>query len=109
MSAFSKLIAAICGRADGASVDGVVFATRLDTLAKEHAENPDWRRSIVDLLKTVGFDPSYGARKVLAVELGYTQDLIDTKGSAEMNLWLHEEVMKRLQERVSEVPRKVGK
>ena len=103
MSALSKLTAKICERPDGHPVLGIDVAPRLDALAKEHPDSPDWRRSIVDLLKTLGLDPSYGARKVLALELGYTQDLIDTKGSSEMNIWLQEEVMKRLAEAGAEV------
>lgn len=104
MSAFSKLVAKICDRPEGHPVLGIDFAERLDELAKAHPDTPDWRRSISDLLKTVDLDPSYGARKKLAIELGYTQDLIDTKGSSEMNLWLLAEVMKRLADAGAKVP-----
>lgn len=104
MSAFSKLVARICDRPEGHPVLGIDFAERLDELAKAHPDSPDWRRSIADLLKTVDLDPSYGARKKLAIELGYTQDLIDTKGSSEMNLWLLAEVMKRLADAGAKVP-----
>jgi hypothetical protein len=55
-------------------------------------------------LKTVDFDPSYGSRKKLAIELGYTQGLIDTNGSSEMNLWLLGEVMKRLADAGAKIP-----
>lgn len=69
-----------------------------------HPEDLDWRRSIVDLMKLVGMDSSYGARKELALELGYSQSDIDSKGSAEMNMWLHKEVMKRFAENGGKVP-----
>jgi len=104
MSAFSKLVAKMCDRPEGHPVLGVDFAERLDDLAKAHPDSPEWRRSISDLLKILDLDPSYGARKKLALELGYGQDLIDTKGSAEMNLWLLAEVMKRLADEGAKVP-----
>jgi hypothetical protein len=107
MSAFSKLVSAVCDRPDGEPVTGVAVADRLDALAREHPDTPDWRKSIVDLLKTVGLDTSYGARKKLAIELGYPEDLIVTKGSAEMNLWLRVEVMKRLADAGVKLPSEV--
>ena len=96
MSAFSKLVSVICDRPEGQPVTGVSFAERLDELAGKHPDAPEWRKSITDLLKTVGLDTSYGARKKLALELGYTEEKIVTKGSTEMNQWLRDEVMKRL-------------
>ena len=53
----------------------------------------DWRGSIVDLLKVLDLDSSLNARKTLAAELNYHGSL---DGSAEMNQWLHAEVMKRV-------------
>jgi hypothetical protein len=55
----------------------------------------DWRRSIVDLMKLCDVDASLAARKRLAQELGYTGSL---DGSAEMNIWLHKQVMHSLAE-----------
>ena len=57
--------------------------------------NPDlnWRTSIVDLMKLLGMDSSLDNRQELATELGYTGD---KDGSAEMNMWLHKEVMSQL-------------
>ncbi len=98
MSAFAKLVSVICERPEGQPITGVAFAERLDALAREHPDAPNWRNSIVDLLKTIRLDASYGARKKLALELGYTEDEIVTKGSTEMNLWLRKEVMGRLAE-----------
>lgn len=76
----------------------------LAEMEKEHPEDLDWKRSIVDLMKLVGMDSSYGARKELALELGYSQADIDSKGSAEMNMWLLKEVMKKLAENGGKVP-----
>lgn len=76
----------------------------LAEMAKENPEDLDWKRSIVDLMKLVGMDSSYGARKELAIELGYSQADIDAKGSAEMNMWLHKEVMKQLAANGGKVP-----
>jgi hypothetical protein len=107
MSAFSKLVSVVCDRPDGETVEGVDVADRLDALAREQPDAPEWRKSIVDLLKTVGLDTSFGARKKLALELGYTEDLIVTKGSSEMNLWLRGEVMKRLADAGVKLPLEV--
>lgn len=61
--------------------------------AKPGSDKLNWRTSIVDLMKLVGIDPSLDNRKELAQELGYTGE---RNGSAEMNLWLHDKVMKEL-------------
>jgi len=65
--------------------------------------NPDlnWRTSIVDLLKLLGIDSSLDNRKDLATELGYKGD---KDGSAEMNIWLHKEVMRQLATHGGKVP-----
>ena len=59
--------------------------------------NPDlnWRTSIVDLMKLLDIDSSLDNRKELATELGYTGA---KDGSAEMNIWLHKAVMRKLEE-----------
>ena len=67
----------------------------LNDLAKKNPEKLDWKRSIVDLMKLVGMDSSFTARKQLAAELHYSGDPND---SAAMNIWLHKEVMKKLAE-----------
>jgi 3-oxoacyl-ACP reductase-like protein len=64
-------------------------------------EKLDWRQSIVDLMKALKLDSSLGARKQLAQELGYTGSL---DGSAEMNIWLHRQVMAKLAESGGKVP-----
>ena len=65
--------------------------------------NPDlnYKTSIVDLMKLLGMDSSLDNRKELATELGYTGD---KDGSAEMNIWLHKEVMRQLAAHGGKVP-----
>ena len=75
---------------------------QLETLAAKHAEKLNWKVSIVDLLKLLGLDSSLGARKELATELGCPADKMDD--SAQMNLWLHKAVLKRLAENGGNVP-----
>jgi Domain of unknown function (DUF3597) len=73
----------------------------LAKLDAEQDENYDWKRSIVDLMKLLKLDSGLGARKQLAKELGYTGAL---DGSAEMNVWLHKQVMTKLAETGGKVP-----
>ena len=61
----------------------------------------NWRTSIVDLLKLLNLDSSLDSRKALAKELGYTGD---TGDSAQMNIWLHKEVMAKLEANGGQVP-----
>lgn len=61
----------------------------------------NWRTSIVDLMKLLGMDASLQERKDLAMELGYTGELV---GSAEMNIWLHKAVMRELAANGGKVP-----
>lgn len=65
--------------------------------------NPDlnWKTSIVDLMKLLGLDSSLQNRNDLATELGYTGQ---KDGSAEMNMWLHREVMRQLAANGGKVP-----
>ena len=64
-------------------------------------QNYNWKQSIVDLMKLLDLDSSLAARKQLAQELGYTGQL---NGSAEMNIWLHQQVMTKLAESGGVVP-----
>jgi hypothetical protein len=74
----------------------------LTQIAREKG-NPDlnYKTSIVDLMKLVGMDSSLENRKELATELGYTGE---KDGSAEMNIWLHKEVMRQLAAHGGKVP-----
>lgn len=76
----------------------------LNDLAEKNPEKLDWKRSIVDLMKLVGMDSSFAARKQLAAELHYTGDPND---SASMNMWLHKEVLRKLAENGGKVPQEL--
>lgn len=86
------------------AIDMVDVEAKLDELEKAHPEDLDWKKSIVDLCKLLDIDSSYGARKEMALELGYTQEKIDCDGSAEMNLWLHKTVMAKIAENGGKLP-----
>jgi 3-oxoacyl-ACP reductase-like protein len=79
----------------------VDVAAILDGLAAKNPEKLDWEKSIVDLMKLVGMDSSFKARKQLAQELNYTGDPND---SAAMNVWLHKQVLIKLSENGGKVP-----
>lgn len=82
-------------------MDEVDVARSLDTLAAKSGQKLNWRRSIVDLMKLLGMDSSLAQRKALAQELGYTGDAQD---SAAMNLWLHQQVLRKLADNGGKVP-----
>ena len=73
----------------------------LDGMAASNAQKLNWRTSIVDLMKLVGMESTLQERRDLADELGYTGDKQDT---APMNMWLHKQVMKKLEENGGKVP-----
>ena len=119
MSIFGTIMSAIFGHAKaapgaapGAAAGGatppanapmsdVDVEAVLTKLASENKEKLDWRKSIVDLMKLLNLDSSFGARKELAKELGYTGDMND---SASMNIWLHKQVMQKLAANGGKVP-----
>jgi hypothetical protein len=70
-------------------------------IAADADEDYNWKQSIVDLMKLLKLDSSLNARKQLAQELGYKDAL---NGSAEMNIWLHQQVMSKLAESGGVVP-----
>jgi Domain of unknown function (DUF3597) len=73
----------------------------IEKIADARDEEFNWKESIVDLLKLLKLDSSLTARKQLAQELGYSGAL---DGSAEMNIWLHKQVMTKLAESGGMVP-----
>ena len=119
MSIFSKIKDAIFGHktvsADPAQVpagtnippapvdNGPVDVEQVLNDMSANKGNPDlnYQSSIVDLMKLLGLDSSLDHRKQLADELGYTGD---KDGSAEMNIWLHKEVMRQLAANGGKVP-----
>ena len=74
---------------------------KLDDMAAVSSEKLNWKTSIVDLMKLLGLDSSFGARKELAKELNYTGDTTD---SASMNVWLHRQVMNKVAANGGKVP-----
>ena len=70
-------------------------------IADDQDEDYNWKQSIVDLMKLLKLDSSLNSRKQLAQELGYKGAL---DGSAEMNIWLHKQVMTKLAESGGKVP-----
>lgn len=77
----------------GATGTNVDVAPILDKAVTAKGEKLEWKTSIVDLMKALDIDSSLTARKELAKELGYTGD---TSNSADMNVWLHKQVMAKL-------------
>ena len=73
----------------------------LNGMAEKNSQTLNWRTSIVDLMKLLDLDSSLTARKQLADELHYTGDKDD---SATMNVWLHKQVIKKLEENGGKVP-----
>src|SRR5262245_40363781 len=82
----------------------VDVAVILEGLPAKNSEDLDWKKSIVDLMKLVGMDSSFKARKQLAQELNYTGD---TNDSASMNVWLHKQVLVKIAENGGKVPQEL--
>ena len=93
----------IGGSAPGGSATGQVdVAQTLDEIAAQNGRSDlNYKSSIVDLMKVLGMDSSLDNRKELATELGHTGA---KDGSAEMNIWLHKEVMRQLAANGGKVP-----
>lgn len=85
-----------------ASVTVVDVVAQLENKAAASSQQLNWRTSIVDLLKLLEIDNSFAARKLLAVELGCPPELM--KESADMNMWLHKTVLKKVAENGGNVP-----
>jgi Domain of unknown function (DUF3597) len=118
MSIFGKIMDAIFGTKADAAGSGTTTAAGgsatspgtaqtidvapiLDKAVAAQKEKLEWRTSIVDLMKALNIESSFGARKELAKELGYTGDMND---SANMNIWLHKQVMAKLAANGGKVP-----
>lgn len=84
------------------AVTVVDVVAQLEERAKANPEKLNWRVSIVDLLKLLGIDSSFAARKELAKELGIPSELM--ADSAKMNMWLHKTVLARIAENGGNVP-----
>jgi hypothetical protein len=80
----------------------VDVVAELEQRAAANPQKLNWRTSIVDLLKLLDMDSSLEARKELAVELDCPQALM--ADSAQMNMWLHKAVLKRIAANGGNVP-----
>ncbi len=83
----------------------VDVVARLEDLAATHAEKLNWKVSIVDLLKLLGLESSFAARKELAIELGCPAEKMGD--SAQMNMWLHKTVLQKLADNGGNIPREL--
>jgi hypothetical protein len=83
----------------------VDVVAQLEQKAAANSEKLNWRTSIVDLLKLLDIDSSFGARKELATELGCPADLMGD--SAKMNMWLHKTVLARIAANGGNVPKEL--
>lgn len=83
-------------------ISAVDVVSLLEQKAAANPQKLNWKTSIVDLLKLLDLDSSFGARKEMAKELGCPDNLM--ADSAQMNMWLHKEVLKRVAENGGNVP-----
>ena len=81
----------------------VDVVSKLEKMATTNPQKLDWKKSIVDLLKLLGIDSSLASRKELATELGCPAEKM--QDSAEMNMWLHKTVLKKIAENGGNIPR----
>ncbi len=87
------------------AMSAVDVVSKLDGLAAANPQKLNWKVSIVDLLKLLGLDSSFEARKGLATELGCPADKMGD--SAQMNMWLHKTVLAKLAENGGNVPKEL--
>lgn len=80
----------------------VDVVSQLEEKAAASSQKLNWKTSIVDLLKLLDIDSSYGFRKELAKELGCPDNLM--ADSAQMNMWLHKTVLQRIADNGGNVP-----
>jgi 3-oxoacyl-ACP reductase-like protein len=88
-----------------AAIPVLDVVTQLEKLAAAHPEKLNWKISIVDLLKLLGLDSSFSARKELAVELGCPSEKMGD--SAQMNMWLHKTVLQKLADNGGNIPKEL--
>lgn len=88
-----------------AAMPVVDVVAKLDGLAAKNPEKLNWKVSIVDLMKLLGLDSSFGARKQLATELDCPADKMND--SAQMNMWLHKTVLQKLADNGGNVPKEL--
>jgi len=85
---------------------GVVdVVAKLEKLAASNSQKLNWKVSIVDLMKLLGLESSFAARKELAVELGCPSEKMGD--SAQMNMWLHKTVLQKLADNGGNIPKEL--
>jgi hypothetical protein len=88
-----------------APITVVDVMAKLEGLAASNRQKLNWKVSIVDLLKLLGLDSSFAARKELATELGCPADKMGD--SAQMNMWLHKTVLQKLAQNGGNIPKEL--
>lgn len=83
-----------------ATMDMVDVLSKLEELAAAQDGDLNWQTSIVDLLKLLGLESSFGTRKTLAGEVGIS----GYEGTAEQNIRLHKVVLQKIAENGGNVP-----
>lgn len=86
-------------------ISEVDVVAKLEKLASANPEKLNWKVSIVDLLKLLDLDSSFAARKELAMELGAPAEKMGD--SAQMNMWLHKTVLRKLAENGGNIPKEL--
>jgi len=84
-------------------IPAVDVMSQMESLAAANPQKLNWRTSIVDLLKLLNLDSSFGARKEMAAELGCPGDKMSD--SAQMNVWLHKTVLRKISENGGNIPK----
>ena len=83
----------------------VDVVAQLEKLAAANPQKLNWKMSIVDLMKLLGLDSSFTARKELAVELGCPPEKMGD--SAQMNMWLHKTVLQKIADNGGNIPKEL--
>jgi hypothetical protein len=83
----------------------VDVVAQMEKLAASNPQKLNWKVSIVDLLKLLGLESSFAARKELAVELGCPSEKMGD--SAQMNMWLHKTVLQKLADNGGNIPKEL--
>jgi len=87
------------------AITEVDVVAKLEGLAASNPQKLNWKVSIVDLLKLLGLESSFAARKELATELGCPADKMGD--SAQMNMWLHKTVLQKLAQNGGNIPKEL--
>ncbi len=96
------LLGKLTAAAKPQAMEMVDVVSKLEKLAAANPQKLNWKTSIVDLLKLLDIDSSLTSRKELATELGCPAAKM--ADSAEMNMWLHKAVLRKIAENGGNVP-----